>query len=243
MKWAVLSDIHGNLEALEATLAALGEVDAYLCLGDIVGYGANPNECCDIVRKLCPEMTLMGNHDAGVLGRLSPHWFNPYARFALEWTRSVLTRENWDFLQSLPHRLEGEGWMAVHGSLVDPWEYITSPWEARPSFERLTVPLAFFGHTHLAEYYLQEEGHLLVTQHPWSAGESILLAAGRKYLVNPGSIGQPRDRDWRASAALFDAEARTITLLRVEYNLAEAQSKIFKAGLPPFLAERLAWGY
>lgn len=240
MKYGIISDIHGNLEALEAVLKALGEVDGYVCLGDLVGYGANPNECCERVRALTDQV-LLGNHDAAALGRLDLDWFNDFARAAIEWTMAQVTPENKDWLRSLPERLERLEATLAHGSLRDPWEYVSSTWEARSVFEAMDTDLCFLGHTHVAEFYVQSEGRRC-QQFSLIQGGTVALRNGHRYVINCGSVGQPRDGNWQASAGLYDTEARRVQVLRVNYDLATAQRKIQAAGLPAVLSYRLGLG-
>jgi|YNPNPStandDraft_1061719.scaffolds.fasta_scaffold45762_2 predicted phosphodiesterase len=241
MKYGILSDIHGNLEAMEAVLEALGEVDSYLCLGDVVGYGANPNECCARIREIA-AVTILGNHDEVALGRMDLAWFNSFARLAAEWTISQLTPETRDFLERLEPTAQVGDLTLAHGSLDDPWAYITHPLEARDSFERLKTPVGFFGHTHLAEYYWQRQPHGRVWLKELVHGGRVTLDPRCRYLINPGSVGQPRDGNWYASAALYDSTTQQVEVLRVPYDLATAQAKMQAAGLPSFLWQRLAEG-
>lgn len=241
MKYGILSDIHGNLEALEAILEALGEVDAYLCLGDVVGYGANPNECCARIREIA-AVTILGNHDEVALGRMDLAWFNSFARFAAEWTISQLTPETRAFLEKLEPTARVGNLTLAHGSLRDPWAYITHPLEAQGDFECLKTPVGFFGHTHLAEYYWQRHPQGRVEMEEMVDGGRVKLDPRYRYLINPGSVGQPRDGNWHASAVLYDSSTHQLQVLRVPYDLATAQAKMQAAGLPDFLWWRLAEG-
>lgn len=241
MKYGILSDIHGNLEALEAVLKALGKVDSYLCLGDLVGYGANPNECCACIREIA-EVTILGNHDEVALGRMDLEWFNSFARAAAEWTISHLTQETRDFLLTLKPTAQINDLTLAHGSPADPWVYITHPLEARHGFDCLQTDLCFFGHTHFAEYYWQQRYNLKVWAKELEADAKVKLDPNCRYLVNPGSVGQPRDGNWHASAGLYDSDSRQFQLVRVPYDLTTAQAKIRAAGLPDILWQRLAVG-
>ncbi len=242
MKWAILGDIHGNLEALQAVLKAIGEVDCYLVLGDIVGYGPDPNECCQIVRSLPNAKVIRGNHDMAAVGMLDTSWFNPYARAAIEWTAKELTSENYDWLRSLPERLYEEDFEAVHGAPFDPLEYITSTFEAREAFRVMRKDLCFVGHSHVAEFYVQRAGEETCLQRPLRSGDEITLEEGKRYIVNPGGVGQPRDGDPRAAFAIFDTESRKIKLFRVGYEISLTQLKMQHAGLPEILWLRLSYG-
>ncbi len=241
MKYGILSDIHGNLEALEAVLEALGQVDSYLCLGDVVGYGANPNECCTRIREIA-EVTILGNHDEVALGRMDLAWFNSFARAAAEWTIAQLTQESRDFLSKLKLTAQIEDFTLAHGSLCDPWAYITHPLEAQINFECLKTDLCFFGHTHFAEYYWHRRNQPRVQVKALGAGSNVKLEPDCRYLINPGSVGQPRDGNWQASAGLYDSATRQLQVLRVPYDIATTQAKMQAAGLPGFLWQRLAEG-
>ena len=237
--YAVISDIHGNLEGLQAVLADVPEeVEVVYCLGDVIGYGANPNECCDIVRER--EMpTITGNHDLAVTDTGTDlNWFNPVAAAAVRWTREQLTGENAEFLRSRPRMMQTNETLFVHGSVRDPDEYIVDGVTAAENLEVLKseypdVRLCFFGHTHVKAIAPSPNG---------SAMESEVLDLGSDgpYLVNPGSVGQPRDGDTFASYVLV--EGTEVTYRFVEYDIEKAQAKIRSAGLPGMLADRLAVG-
>ncbi len=224
MRYAVLSDIHANLEALQAVLAdAARRTDAVLCLGDLVGYGADPVACIEIVAERAQSI-VCGNHEHAVAGLIDLEWFNVHARAAAEWTRERLDDDHKTYLASLPLVAEVGDATLVHASPDRPgdWEYL----------------LSFVGHSHLAGM--------------WSLGSSgpehragavdLELERGRRYLVNVGSVGQPRDRDPRAAYAIWDSERGTVAIRRVVYDVATAREKILLGGLPRFLADRLAWG-
>ncbi len=245
MKILILSDVHGNLEALEAVLSAASDVDRSWCLGDLVGYGPDPEACVARIRGRC-SLVLAGNHDLGVTGRLNLGDFNPVAAEALLWTRSRLSPEALAYLKGLPSQVEVPelGVLLVHGSPRDPvWEYIFSPGQILEVLRETPVPLTFVGHTHNAFWaaYDPESGELEVEGRP--AGQTLRLEGGRRYLINPGSVGQPRDGDPRAAFALWDTETGEIRFERVEYDLRAVQMKILRAGLPPQLAERLSYGF
>ncbi|MGB9797785.1 MAG: metallophosphoesterase family protein [bacterium] len=244
MRYGIISDIHSNLPALEVVITYLkNEVDAFLCLGDIVGYGAQPNECCDIIRELRP-ICVAGNHDWGAVEKISLHHFNPYAEEALIWTRENLKGENRDFLASLPKIEENSLFTLVHGSLRDPIEeYLLSTPQARDSFSLLTNRILFFGHTHIPTLFLQKEGQISVSVRVLSGGERIKIKEGFRYLINPGSVGQPRDNIPLASFAIYDSERSEVEIRRLEYKIEEAQRRIISAGLPLILAERLSFGW
>jgi len=242
MRYGVLSDIHGNLEALRAVLRELSGVDAYLCLGDLVGYGPNPNECVETVRALGSVHCVVGNHDLAAIGKYATDWFNFYAREAIMWTQEELSEPNRAFLASLPTKTTVPGAVVVHGSLPDPMEYLVGEAEARSTFEAMTEPLCLVGHTHVAEYYWRENysgeiGHALLTK-----GGRIELQLGRRYIVNPGGVGQPRDGNPRASYAVWDTSQEVVEVRRVNYPLNLTQRRMKQLGLPSALAERLGVG-
>ena len=244
MRYGIIADVHGNLEALEVVLQALEGVDRYLYLGDVVGYGPNPNECCAAVRGLNNCITICGNHDMAAVGKYDVSWFNPYARAAILWTSGQLSSENRRFLEDLPERYDESSFIMVHGSLVDPVsEYITSPWEARQSFALLKHPICFIGHTHVAEYYVQEPDVLTPHQVLLTRGGSIKIRQNQKYIINCGGVGQPRDGNPKASFGIYDAETNEIEIKRVEYPIQKTQDKMIKAGLPAVLYLRLWEGF
>ena len=239
MNYAIISDIHSNLEAFERTLFEIDRiaVDEIVCLGDIVGYGASPNECVEIVRER-QVTSIIGNHDVVACGRDEPYNFNPVARDAALWTRSELTRENRDFLLSLPHQREIGDFLVVHGAISDPDLYIFSTSEAVMEFKlMINTRICFFGHTHVTIYYVYSNGSV----EGFTDGE-IEIDANNMYLINPGSVGQPRDRDPRASFLIYSHDEKTIRFYRLEYDIITAQEKIIGSGLDKRLAYRLSMG-
>ncbi len=237
--YAVISDIHGNFEALEAVLRDLPEgVGTVYCLGDVIGYGASPNECCDAVRG-SGMPAISGNHDLAVTD-LSTNldWFNPVAAAAVRWTREHLSEENAEFLRTRPRMMQSRDALFVHGSIRDPDEYIINSISAEENLEILRseypgVPICYFGHTHVKTVAPSPNGPVV--------GEHALdLSANGPYLVNPGSVGQPRDGDTFASYVV--AEGGRVAYRFVEYDIERAQAKIRDAGLPEMLADRLAVG-
>jgi len=244
VRYGIISDIHSNLEALEAALDFLRDVDALICPGDIVGYGPNPNECCDIIRER-NVLTVLGNHDAAAVGRMPLDWFNPFARKAIEWTADRLTAPNRLFLESLPPVHRSEHFVLVHGSLSSPerFDYIASPWEAGPTFAEMPPhDLCFIGHTHVAEYYPQRTGEFSADQVSMALGGTVALSAEFLYIINCGSVGQPRDYNPKAAVGIYDPEAGTVEIQRLEYPIAATQKKMRKAGLPKPLWTRLEFG-
>jgi predicted phosphodiesterase len=256
MRILLISDIHSNLEALEASLAAAPPHDAIVNLGDIVGYGASPNEVTGRVRELGAGKTLVqtvvrGNHDKVVAGLDDIESFNPMAGLAALWNRAQLTSENMDWLRALPQGPvtlpQLAGVQFVHGAPDDEDRYVVLIQDALPSLIESDVTATFFGHTHIQGAFVLRNGF----------GETVLpeyatigqketcdfaLETGVSYMINPGSIGQPRDGDWRSGFALFDTDRRVITFCRVPYDVRSAQEKIFAASLPARLATRLAAG-
>jgi predicted phosphodiesterase len=246
----LLSDIHANLEALEATLAGAPSFDLVVNLGDIVGYGASPNEVADRSRAL-GKTFVRGNHDKAATGIMDLEDFNPMAAAAAMWTRNELTPDNLEWLRALPHGPvflpEFPTVQLVHGSPNDEDEYVVSLGDALAPLITLTTPMTFFGHTHLQGGFFANGSsadgfrpEYKTVGQPESA--SLQLKPATRYLINPGSVGQPRDGDWRAAFGLFDTDAQIIHFHRTPYNLKAAQDRIFAAKLPPRLATRLAAG-
>ncbi|MBP5299781.1 MAG: metallophosphoesterase family protein [Victivallales bacterium] len=247
MKIAILADIHANLEALQAVLAHAGRqgVEKYVCLGDIVGYNANPRECLEIVRGLDLLGVVMGNHDAVACGRQPLTGFNPFARQAAQWTREQLSDEDQTWLASLPFKQDvflekpPARFTIVHACLKHPesWEYVFDVQEAGISMQFQWMPICFIGHTHTPLAY---ERSLLDTI--GGSFDTIALNPDHKYLVNCGSVGQPRDRDPRAAYVTYDLDKAAVQLHRVQYDVETAQRKITAAGLPEYCATRLGIG-
>lgn len=242
---AVLSDIHSNLEALEAVLAEVRAEAAhvYVC-GDLVGYGADPEAVLERVSGLPLLGMVAGNHDLAAVGRFPVGWFNPLAAAAIRWTAERLTPEARETLRGLEPLERARDALLVHGSVVAPAEEYLLPNDAPAagrSFEREGFRLCFFGHTHVPTVFERGDGGRVVAR--WVEGEPrVELREDRRYLLNPGSVGQPRDGDPRAAFLLFDTEARTVEWRRVPYDVATAQRKILAAGLPAPLADRLGEG-
>lgn len=243
MKYLIFSDVHGNLEALEAVLArgATIGVDFYVCLGDIIGYGANPNECIETVRGLSSYACVKGNHDAAVIDPRERSFFHSVALEGVLYTEATLTAENRKFIESLPYvYCRGELFIAVHASPYRPeaWEYVLDQGGAKRAFGVMTHQVAFIGHSHTPVVF-SNDGHA----ERFLPGDRLKLAEGVKYVVNVGSVGQPRDGNPDASFVVFDDETLSVEIKRVEYDRKSAAEKILKAGLPPVLAERLLVGY
>ena len=246
MRYLVLSDLHANLEAFDAVMAAVSrdDYDRSLVLGDIVGYGADPNAVVDRVRALAPDVAIRGNHDKVASGMESADGFNQAAKYAAMWTLDQLSNENRDYLAGLPPGpLEIDDVLQIcHGSPDDEDEYIFEPVDAVEALRGLSRPLCMFGHTHVPIGYWLSVSEFDLIVPDATRVTRIDLQPGRRYMVNPGSVGQPRDGDPRAAYAIVDTEALAVTLYRVDYDVAAAQRKILDAQLPEGLARRLGLG-
>lgn len=242
MVYGLISDIHGSLEALEAVLAELKDCDTFLCLGDVVGYGPDPEACIDRVRELPGLVCIAGNHDLAVVDRFDVMLFNEYARAAVFWTQRQLSAEHISYLDSLPLRARAGEAELVHGSLPNEMNYITTTWEAVSCFEAMAGDLCFVGHTHVAEYYWQRDRSGLAEQKALLLGGTVSLEDGLRYIVNPGGVGQPRDGNSAASCGLYNTESRAVEVCRVVYDVESVQAKMREAKLPEYLADRLAKG-
>ncbi|MDP9367390.1 MAG: metallophosphatase family protein [Chloroflexota bacterium] len=242
MNILVVSDVHANLVALEAVLADAGSVDALWNIGDTVGYGPRPGECLDVMIDREANPALVGNHDLACLGRLNLAEFNPVARAAAEWTALRLSPEHRAYLSDLPPLTTAHGYTLAHGSPRAPiWEYITSASLATANFPHFDTDVCLIGHTHVAMYAELLPHRAAADVRPFQDGETLDLSSAR-FLVNPGSVGQPRDRDPRAAYAILDTERRTITAHRVEYDIRATQLQMAQSGLPEVLIQRLAYG-
>jgi diadenosine tetraphosphatase ApaH/serine/threonine PP2A family protein phosphatase len=239
MRIAVLSDIHANLPALEAVLSDAGTVDAVWHLGDVVGYGPDPDGVVDRLREI-GAVGVRGNHDAAAVGGSEIDWFNPEARKAMEWTRSTISAASSAWLAALPERLTLDGCELVHGSPREPlWEYVTSAGVARANLALLANPIGLHGHTHVPVAWLDEGGRVELVRGRPDAG---LALEGRQALVNPGSVGQPRDGEPTASYAILDPAAGLVTWRRVGYDVEAVQDAMRAAALPASLISRLSVG-
>jgi diadenosine tetraphosphatase ApaH/serine/threonine PP2A family protein phosphatase len=238
----LFSDVHGNLEALEATLADAGRrgYDRAICLGDIVGYGADPEACVRTVAKVAAGSTVLGNHDAAVISPSSRHYLNAAAQAGVMYSERALSPESLSYLGSLPLVIEGNGFVATHSSPFRPeqWIYVLEPVDARDALGAMTRPVAFVGHTHYPA--LHDGGGVMKSVVP---GRPLALNAGQKCIVNVGSVGQPRDGDPKSAYMIFDEEHGVAELFRVEYDVDSAARKILEAGLPTILADRIRRGY
>jgi diadenosine tetraphosphatase ApaH/serine/threonine PP2A family protein phosphatase len=239
VRYAVIGDIHSNLEAFQAVLADLegAGVEQVLCVGDVVGYGADPEACLRLVEERCLAV-VGGNHDVAAGGQGPLDLFNPYARRALEWTTEQLSTGSQETLAQLPLTTQMNGFALVHSSFFAPerFDYIFAPSQARVCFLKQESPLAFFGHTHIPIAFFYTDP-ITFSQEP-----ELTIDPEIKTLVNVGSVGQPRDEDARACYVLYDSDRQTVSIRRVTYDIEGAAKRITDAGLPEILAERLFLG-
>ncbi|MGD0116338.1 MAG: metallophosphoesterase family protein [Dehalococcoidia bacterium] len=243
MRILIAADIHANLVAFQAVLRhaeADGPIDHLWCPGDIVGYGPDPNACVDLVRQVS-HLAIAGNHDFAAVGKIATVDFNDAAARAIDWTAQQLTYEERHYLEMLPEVAYEGDFTLVHGSLRAPlWEYLLSLPAMEAQFRLMETKYSLVGHSHLP--FLTEEGNDgKVWTSAWRDGDRVNLPESRM-IINPGAVGQPRDGDPRAAYAMYDSDARTITLHRVEYDIGATQEEIHAAGLPSSLADRLSYG-
>lgn len=234
---AVISDIHSNLEALQSVFDFLkkSRIKKIFCTGDLVGYGPNPNEVIELIRSENIPACL-GNHDAAVIERTDITYFNEYAREAVIWTRKHITRDNLLYLMKLPYFFVENGWRFVHSSPEDPdqWYYIQTRYDAEFAMSAFEETICFIGHTHRPVIF-SEKGKQ-------NYDNSVELVRGEKYIINVGSVGQPRDGDPRATVMIFDEEKYIASYARIGYDVDRVRIKIYQAGLPEYLGERLRYG-
>lgn len=239
MRFAILSDLHGNLEATEAVLAdaTAHACDRFVCLGDVVGYNADSHECVSIVQKMnCP--IVQGNHDEQAAREESSRDFNPMAEAAIAWTRAHLTDADKTWLRGLELLRAVDDFTIVHATLAAPgrWGYVFNEADAALSFIHQKTAVCFFGHTHVAGAFVRNGTIQRITM------SKLPIERDNKYFINPGSVGQPRDGDWRAAYCIYDVGNCLVEQRRINYDIVTTQKKIIKAGLPPKLAERLGLG-
>jgi predicted phosphodiesterase len=248
LRYLILSDIHSNLEAFEKTRKmADGKYDQLLCLGDMVGYGPDPNAVIERVREVSPHLIIRGNHDKACAGITDAHDFNRLARLATLWTREQLTAENLSFLRSLPAGpVTVNGFQVVHGSPGNEDEYLLRPTEVLSVLRGLPIQVVLFGHTHLQGGFLLtfKGGFAAIRDFEAQDGCALVLPLedGTRYLINPGSVGQPRDGNWRSAFAILDEEQRQVEYYRTSYEVTRTQQKMKDAGLPEPLIRRLSYG-
>lgn len=243
MKIGIISDIHSNSEAINCVLKNIEKVDEFICLGDIVGYGADPNYCIKKIKDLNCRC-IGGNHDFGVIGKLTINYFNYTARVAILWTSRQLKNENINFLLSLNKKIQLEDDVfAVHGSPRDPiLEYILDKNTASLIFSKFNFKIYFVGHSHLAGCFSFNENNNQIDSMNFSNGGYIEIHKNKRYIINCGSVGQPRDGNPQASYGVYDLRDRVVNIYRVSYPVHLTKSKIINAGLPSVLAERLSFG-
>jgi predicted phosphodiesterase len=245
VRYLIISDIHGNIDALEAVVEdAKGKHDRILCCGDLVGYGAEPNAVVEWVRAHCASV-IRGNHDKVASGVDDMEDYNPAAVLSTMWTRKALSDENTEYVRNLPAGpLEISGFSIVHGSPRDEDEYLVDVRDAMGVRESIASPVTFFGHTHLqGGFFFRRNSVKAIEKVPTKRGEAtVAIDDASRFLINPGSVGQPRDRDPRAAYAIYSLQERLVTYYRVGYDIAKAQARILQAGLPEPLANRLAIG-
>ncbi len=245
MRFFLFADIHSNKEALDTVLefAAKQDIDHYLFLGDIVGYGASPNEVLEQINSLDPITMIRGNHDKAACNKNPVKSFNPIAADAILWTRTSLNKKNRAFLKELKKGpiVVDKLLTVCHGAPFEEDFYIFGEFDAAEAFLHFKTNICFFGHTHFP-YVYTEKNHIVEGSHISGDTRTISLKKGTRYLINPGSVGQPRDRNNKTSCAVYDTDKNKITFFRIKYNIETAQRKILNAGLPEALAHRLSIG-
>ncbi len=245
MRYLIFTDIHGNLESFLALLKFIQrkKIDYYIFLGDLVGYGASPNEIIQKIQTMKPISLIRGNHDKAVCGLDSIDTFNPIAASAIYWTKQNLKKKNMDYLSRLKKgpTIIHDNITLCHGAPFDEDYYIFGEFDAAEAFKYIRTPLCFFGHTHFPYVYTEKDNYVEGTFLMGNTNE-VKLEKGVRYLINPGSVGQPRDRNPRAACAIYDADVRRIKFFRLDYDIEEAQKKIREEDLPLALAERLSLG-
>lgn len=240
MRYGIFSDVHGSLEALQAVMKAYKKeaIDKYLCAGDIVGYGADPIECIKLVRESEPVI-VAGNHDWAAAGKMGLEYFNPYAKEAVKWTQKQLGREELKYLKDLKLLRQEQNLTLVHGTLYEPgdFHYVYDIYSAGRTIELCSAQICIIGHSHIPFIITSKGPELKFIDKLQTKIDSDI-----KYIINAGSVGQPRDNDPRACFCVYDTESQIFQIKRIEYDIKKAQAKILKAGLPEILATRLAEG-
>lgn len=241
MRYGIFADVHSNLEALETVIHAYKKeaIDKYLCAGDVVGYGANPQECAGQVKMLA-MITVAGNHDWASVNLFATDYFNPFAREAVSWTAHNLDEQGRYFLEQLGLIYKNEHLTMVHGTLDDPgdFNYMTDDYIAGKTFALLKTNICFVGHTHVAEIFIKDRDGRIYYQE----NNAIDIKEGNKYIINVGSVGQPRDGNPQAAYCIYDTDAKIAQMKRIDYDVQTARKKIIARGLPRFLGERLLIG-
>jgi diadenosine tetraphosphatase ApaH/serine/threonine PP2A family protein phosphatase len=240
VKYAVLSDIHANIDSLGQALTTVAADDIVVSLGDVVGYGPNPNECVSALRERARHAVL-GNHDLAAIENFGVESFNDAARAAIAWTQGVLDETSRAWLNLLPYELRFPGFLLVHGAPVSYFEYILDIDAAARAFERTDAKIVFVGHTHIAEYWVREPDGRIGHRHMQHGGE-LTLEAEKRYIIDVGSVGQPRDLNPQACFVTYDEEARLVQWIRYDYPIEEVQRKMREVQLPRYLIDRLAVG-
>jgi predicted phosphodiesterase len=240
MKIGIISDIHANLPALEKVYSELEkEVDEVYFLGDIVGYGPYPNECIEYLNKF--GYSVLGNHDAAVADLRTYEDFNPYAQFAIDWTKERISWENIEKLRKLPLIIEDNNFCLVHGSIREPLdEYLINYYSVLANFEIMDENICFFGHSHLAGVFVYSDKEIYYVN--FSEEGELKLQKNNKYLINPGSVGQPRDGNWKSSFVIYDIDKKILKFKRVAYDVGKIQNYMKLLGFPKQLWERLQYG-
>lgn len=240
MKYAIVSDVHANLESLQHALALVAQDDVLISLGDVVGYGPNPNECVALLRDRCGHAVL-GNHDLAAVENFGVENFNPAARAAIGWTQGVLDESSRAWLNALPYELRLPEFLLVHGAPVEYFEYILDKGTAARAFQRTDARIVFVGHTHIAEYWsLDAEGN--IGHKHMQKGGALDLEDDKRYIIDVGSVGQPRDLNPEPCIVSYDPEAHRVEWTRYKYPIEQVQRKMREAGLPAHLITRLNAG-
>ena len=240
MRYAILSDIHSNVESLECAFAQLAPDDVVVSLGDAVGYGPNPNECLALLRKRARHAVL-GNHDLAATENFGIEYFNDAAAAAIRWTQGVLDAPGREWLNTLGYELRFPEFLLVHGAPVRYFDYILDKRRAAAAFAATDAPLIFVGHTHIAQHWVHERNGSVGHRHAQRGGE-LTLDPGKRYIVDVGSVGQPRDANPNACFVYYEPERAHVEWVRYSYPIAPVQKKIREAKLPPYLADRLSAG-
>lgn len=240
MRYAIVSDVHGNLESLRHVLSVLSEDDALVSLGDVVGYGPNPNECVAALRDRC-RLAVLGNHDLAAVENFGVEHFNRAAREAIGWTQGVLDDSSRAWLDLLPYELRLPDFLLVHGAPVNYFEYILDKDAAARAFDATDARIVFVGHTHIAEYWVREADGTIGHKHMQHGGV-LELQGEKRYIVDVGSVGQPRDLNPQACFVFYDPDRQRVEWIRYDYPIGDVQTKMRQAGLPVYLVDRLRVG-